>query len=463
MSAIAGISRQGQPDLVKKMLKKMDYRGRAHPIIIEHQDVTLGMVANHPESIRNPTSFPNQAVWDGPRPPLPIAEQVRQASSAFSLAAGTSDGIFLSRDALGIRPLYCGRTHEGAFCFASEVKALLEVTRTIQEFPPGSWLDSEHVLHSFYELKAVSPMDQPANVLASQLRLLLEQAALRRIDGPVMGSWLSGGLDSSAIAALVRPHVQTLHTFAGGMTGAPDLKYARQMAEFLHTEHHELIMTIQDFLKVLPDVIYHLESFDALLVRSTLVNFLVAEAASHYVGSAFSGEGGDELFGGYAYLKHLPEEQLPAELVDITGRLHNTALQRVDRSASAHGLVIYVPLLDLDVVNFALSVPPEWKIRHQAAGVEKYIFRLAMQGALPEDVLWRPKSKFWQGAGIDSLLDQHAIATITQADFSRERCLPNGWMLNSPEELLYYRIFKEHFGEFDDLSWMGRTKGVPQG
>jgi asparagine synthase (glutamine-hydrolysing) len=461
MSGIAGIAHRGETSLVTRMLKKMVHRGRGQPHIVEREGVTLGVIANPPDSIKQPSSFQNRAVWDGPRPPLPFAEQIRLARGAFSLAAGNHNGLFLARDPLGVRPLYYGRSSDGALCFASEVKALLEATRKVYEFPPGYWVDSEDIPHQYYNLNVVPPADLPVDSLAPRLHLLLEQAILHRIDGPVMGCWLSGGLDSSAMAALARPYLETLHTFAGGLDGAPDLEYATQVAEFLHTDHHEVIVTVAGLLKVLPEVIYHLESFDALLVRSSLINYLVAETASYFVGSAFSGEGGDELFGGYEYLKDLPPEELPAELVDITGRLHNTALQRVDRSASAHGLVIYVPLLDLDVVEFALHVPPGLKIKRDGDVIEKYIFRLAMQGTLPDDVLWRPKSKFWQGAGVGILLEQHAEETVTDADFARERTLPNSWQLNTKEELLYYRIFKEHFGEFEDLAWMGRTKGAP--
>jgi asparagine synthase (glutamine-hydrolysing) len=461
MSGIAGIARQGEASLVTRMLEKMAYRGHGQPRIVQRQAVTLGVVSNSPDSIKQPASFPDRVVWDGPYPPLPFEEQVRLARGAFSMAAGNHGGLFLARDPMGVRPLYYGRTKDGVLCFASEVKALLEATRKVYEFPPGYWVDSGEIPRLFYSLNVVHPDDQPVESLVPHLHLLLEQAVLRRIDDTVMGCWLSGGLDSSAMAALARPHVKTLHTFAGGLDGAPDLEYALQVAEFLHTDHHEVIVTIPGLLKVLPEVIYHLESFDALLVRSTLINYLVAEAASQFVGSAFSGEGGDELFGGYEYLKDLPPEKLPAELVDITARLHNTALQRVDRSASAHGLVIYVPLLDLDVVELALRIPAELKIKRDGQVIEKYIFRLAMQGTLPDDALWRPKSKFWQGAGVGTVLEEYANEKITDADFSRERLLPNGWQLNTKEELMYYRIFKEHFGEFEDLNWMGRTKGAP--
>lgn len=118
----------------------------------------------------------------------------------------------------------------------------------------------------------------------------------------------------------------------------------------------------------------------------------------------------------------------------------------------------HVGFLDPDVVEYALRIPPEYKLR---AGVEKWILRQAMIGALPDSVLNRPKAKFWQGAGVEELLAQHAEERISNADFTQERYLPNGWELNTKEELLYYRIFREHFGIFDDLSWMGRTKGAP--
>jgi asparagine synthase (glutamine-hydrolysing) len=217
-------------------------------------------------------------------------------------------------------------------------------------------------------------------------------------------------------------------------------------------------VTFGEMLAVLPTVIYHLESFDALLVRSSITNYLVAKAAADYVPAVFSGEGGDELFAGYEYLKALDPAALPDELIDITGRLHNTALQRVDRSAAAHDTVAHVGFLDPDVVDYALRIPIEWKLLNRT---EKWILRLALDGMLPASVLNRTKSKFWEGAGVGELLARYADDNIRVDDFERERQLPDGSQLNSREELMYYRIFREHFGEFGDLTWLGRTKGAP--
>ena len=193
--------------------------------------------------------------------------------------------------------------------------------------------------------------------MAAELRRRLAGAVGSRIGNGEVGSWLSGGLDSSALAALARPHVDRLYTFCAGLPGAPDLAFAAEVAAFIHSDHHEVVVTVDEMLAVLPEVIYHLESFDALLVRSSITNYLVAQAASDYVPAVFSGEGGDELFAGYEYLKSLEPEALPDELIDITGRLHNTALQRVDRCAAAHGTLAHVAFLDPDVAAYALADP----------------------------------------------------------------------------------------------------------
>jgi asparagine synthase (glutamine-hydrolysing) len=427
------------------MLDKMAYRGRAGRAVFEVDGVTLGQNGSAGATV-----------------PLPQPDHARQVCDAagpghLAWAQVTDRQLLLHRDQLGVAPLYYGRTYDGTLCFASEMKALLELTREVHELPPGHLYDGTQ-LSAYYQL-ALQPRltDQPEHI-ALELRRRLNSAVARCLGHGEVGAWLSGGLDSSALAALARPQVERLHTFAAGLPGAPDLEHARAVAHFINANHHEVPVAFGDLLAALPTVIYHLESFDAWLVRSSITNYLVAKAAAEYVPAVFSGEGGDELFAGYEYLKALDQTLLPAELIDIAGRLHNTALQRVDRSASAHDTVAHVAFLDPDVVDYALRIPIDLKLHD---GVEKWILRQALAGALPDSVLNRPKAKFWEGAGVGERLARYAEERISLDDFKHERHLPDGSRLNSKEELLYYRIFREHFGEFRELTWLGRTKGTP--
>ena len=146
-------------------------------------------------------------------------------------------------------------------------------------------------------------------------------------------------------------------------------------------------------------------------------------------------------------------------IAGIANRLSGTSLQRVDRCSSAYGMVAHVAFLDSESVAYAMRIPPELKYRD---GVEKWILREAMRGVLPEPLRTRTKARFWEGAGVGDLIAHHADRQITDREFTRERTLPNGWTLNTREELMYYRIFKDHFGELQELSWMGRTEDAPR-
>lgn len=446
MSGIAGIARPGKRQLVTKMLEKIAHRGGAGQEVMDNGTATMGMV------------------W--PETQAHLAEKMKEENAVcdqtenghLALARIKDNDLVLMRDQLGVAPLYRGITGNGAVCFASEVKALIDVCPKIKEVPPGNKYINDSC-KPYYELEVKQPLTESPEVIAVELKHRLNISVKKRIDmGGEIGAWLSGGLDSSTMCALANQYIDILPTFAAGVEGAPDLKYAREVAAFINADHHEIILNFDDMRNILPTVIYHLESFDALLVRSSITNYMVAKLASDYVEAVFSGEGGDELFAGYEYLKNLDLGKLPEELIDITGRLHNTALQRVDRSASAHGTIAHVGFLDPEVVEYALRIPAELKLHD---GIEKWILRRAMDGMLPERVLERKKAKFWEGAGISELIAHYADGIITDRDFQSERLLANGLVLNSKEELLYYRIFKEHFGELHDLSWMGRSKGAP--
>ncbi len=445
MAGIAGIGATGKHALVDQMLNRLRHRGPSGRVIVETETATLGLVYSAAEA---------GAVED-----LEQRGIARDGAGYGRLAEAHSAGgsLTLTRDALGVAPLYYGYLADGVLCFASEVKACLPRTDHVHEVLPGTIIYDGERVQTYYQLAQPPPFSGSPSHMAQELRHRLATAVKRQAGNGEVGAWLSGGLDSSVLAALARPYVDRLHTFAAGSAGAPDLAYAAEVAAYIGSDHHEVVVTFPQMLAALPLVIYHLESFDALLVRSSITNYLVAQAAAGYVPAVFSGEGGDELFAGYAYLKALAAAALPGELLDILGRLHNTALQRVDRCASAHGTVAHVAFLAPEVVELALQIPVEFKLRD---GVEKWILRRALDGALPESVLNRTKAKFWEGAGVGDLMAQHAEERISDADFASERILPNGWTLNTKEELLYYRIFRERFGELSDLTWMGRTKGA---
>jgi len=445
MASIAGVSRGNQAELVQRMLEKMNHRGKAWQEILEKPNTTLGINGIEIQEGARQDLRQDGIAKDGFIP------------GRFAQAKSTAKTFLLKRDPIGAAPLYYGWTSDGLFCFASEVKGLLEVTQDIHELPPGSSFDGRK-LEKYYQVAVRPPLDDTPVHMAQELRSKLEASVERGIGNGDVGSWLSGGLDSSIMASLASQYIDKLHTFAAGVPDAPDLGYARKMADYIHAVHHEVIIQPDQLLKILPEVIYYLETFDALLIRSSLLNYLVAKVASDYVPVVYSGEGGDELFAGYEYLKELDPTTIPAELTDIIGRLHNTALQRVDRCASAHGLLPRVSFVDPEVVDFALKIPAEYKLRN---GVEKWILRQAVTDLLPEEILNRTKAKFWEGGGVEELLARYAESQVSDRDFERERILPNGWVLNTKEELLYYRIFRDHFGELSELSWMGRTKGAP--
>jgi asparagine synthase (glutamine-hydrolysing) len=442
MAGIIGIANPNKQDTAKKMLDKIAHRGRYGNEIFNNEYFTLGVTWNALERKDVLQNIEMLKLVDG-------GDNFR-----FANVTVFNENIVLTRDLLGIAPLYYGENNDGQLCFSSEVKALIGLTSHIHELLPGHSFDGKDKVKE-YNLQQKSPINETPEVIAAELYNRLDKAIASCIKFDSIGSWLSGGLDSSTISAIAKKHISKLHTFAAGVKDAPDFEYAAMVAKHIKSEHHQIVVGLQDMVNVLPEVIYHLESFDALLVRSSIINYLASKEASNYIYEVFSGEVGDELFAGYSYLKTLPENQLDVELIDITKRLHNTALQRVDRCSAAFGITPHVPFADPYVFEYALTIPVKYKLHN---GIEKWILRKAIEKDLPQKVLNRPKAKFWEGGGVGELLADYASRKITDNDFQKERYLPNGWVLNSKEELMYYRIFKEHFGELENLDWMGRSK-----
>ncbi len=359
--------------------------------------------------------------------------------------------LIVARDRLGQIPLYRGHTPEGLL-FASEFKAFSAITSDFSEFPINTLavydlltlkLISEKAIHPEFEWAQESISD-PA-LAAQNLRQTLQDAVIKRVAQGVPGIYLSGGLDSSIIAALTARTLPGLHTFAVGYGESPDLQHAQALATKIGSAHHEYRYDLNEMLRVLPEVIGHLETFDAALVRSSVPNYLVARMTSQFVNRAFSGEGADELFGGYAYMLELSQEQLAQELLDILKTLGNTGLQRGDRMSMAFGISPDVPFLDQKVIELALKMPLSFKIGPQ--NEEKWIVREAFADMLPVEITRRKKQKFSAGAGSQLVIAQAAENLITDHDYAREKISANGHTIQSKEELFYYRIFRERFPE----------------
>jgi asparagine synthase (glutamine-hydrolysing) len=383
---------------------------------------------------------------------------------AFAILSGGE--LFLARDPLGIKPLYVG-AHGATLYFASEIKALAEITDDIHEFPPGCWCHSSHGETRYYTLGASQPA---ADAVATEtqaldtIRATLSAAVTKRLMADVpIGVSLSGGLDSSIVALLVREGLERLDTFAVGVDGSADLAAAREVARFLGTSHHELVYTACDVQAALPEVIYYLESCDPALVRSAVPNYFLARLASAHVKVLLTGEGADELYAGYAYLSVFGEPAtLQSELLSITAALHNTNLQRADRMSMAYGLEARVPFLDVESVALALGLPAEWKLRGPGRP-EKALLRRAFADRLPAAIVARPKQKYAAGAGSANIIAELAEATISDTTFVREReRLRARWNYHLPnkEALYYYTIMRQHYRDEWILPYMGQSRSI---
>lgn len=376
----------------------------------------------------------------------------------FSFVVSNGKEFVAARDPIGIKPLYWGKK-EDLYFFSSEIKAIVQYTDEIREFPQGHYYKPEEGFVSYYQLPEASSFMSDQEVVLEKIRQCLSRSVEKRLmsDVPV-GVFLSGGLDSSIIAALMAEKVPQLHSFSVGLPHSPDLKAARLVAEHLGTIHHEYVYTEAEMEAVLPDVIYYLESYDPALVRSAIPCYMVSRLASQYVKVVLSGEGADELFAGYSYFADYDDPTaLHQESIKILKGLHNLNLQRVDRMTMAHSLEGRVPFLDTEFIELCLSIDPALKL-YKTYGTEKWLLRQAFADKLPEEVVWRDKMEFAQGCASSTLLADRANTTISQAELDEAR--RDGFPISSKEELLYYRIFQSHFSHPDVANLIGKWQGT---
>ena len=384
---------------------------------------------------------------------------------AFALYDEERDEYLIARDPIGVIPLYIGHDADGKTYVASELKALEGFCDEYEPFLPGHYLYSrEGVMRRWYtrdwmDYEAVK--DNGADI--DSLRVGLQEAVKRQLMSDVpYGVLLSGGLDSSIISAIAQKFAarrvedggQTgawwprLHSFAVGLKGAPDLEKARLVAEHIGTVHHEINYTIQEGLDALRDVIYFTETYDVTTVRASTPMYLLARVIkSMGIKMVLSGEGADEIFGGYLYFHKAPSARaFHEETVRKLGKLHWYDCLRANKSLSAWGVEGRVPFLDRDFLDIAMRLNPKAKMC-PGQEIEKKILRQAFADLLPEEIAWRQKEQFSDGVGY-SWIDTLKRITSEQVSDEQMAHAAERFPIHTPlckEEYFYRSIFEEHF------------------
>ena len=398
---------------------------------------------------------------------------------AFALYDEERGEYFIARDPIGVIPLFIGRDADGKVYVASEMKALEGFCEEYEPFLPGHYLwSSEGIVKKWYsrawmdydtlrkekgEEKTGEELKREEKMAATKIRCALEDAVRRQLMSDVpYGVLLSGGLDSSVISAVAKKfsgkRVETggqldawwpqLHSFAVGLKGAPDLLKAQEVADFIGTVHHEINYTVQEGLDAIRDVIYFIETYDVTTVRASTPMYLLARVIkSMGIKMVLSGEGADEVFGGYLYFHKAPTSRdFHDETVRKLSKLHLYDCLRANKSLSAWGVEGRVPFLDKEFLDVAMSLAPEVK-KCPGKTIEKKVVREAFEDMLPESVAWRQKEQFSDGVGY-SWID--TLKKITSEAVSDEEMLhaAERFPINPPlckEEYFYRSIFEEHF------------------
>lgn len=377
----------------------------------------------------------------------------------FAFVVVDGDDFIAGRDPLGVKPLYYGMDDRGRMYFASEMKPIADQCLTFSTFPPGHYYTPETGFVKYYKpvyedyTKATNELDLVA------LRKSLTEATRKRLMSDVpIGVLLSGGLDSSltsSIAArLLKEQGKELHSFSIGLDAdAPDAKAARKVAEFLGTKHHEVHFTIEQGIEILDKLIWHLETYDVTSIRASTPMFFLSKAITDLgIKVVLSGEGADEIFGGYLYFRNAPStEDFQKETIERVQKLFTADLLRADKSTMAHGLEARVPFLDKAFLDVAMRIKGEEKQPKTYDGKEKYILRKAFDTPdnpyLPDEVLWRQKEQFSDGVGynwIDQLIE-YCASKVTDVELEHAS---NLFAYNTPttKEAYFYRtIFHKYY------------------
>jgi asparagine synthase (glutamine-hydrolysing) len=383
-----------------------------------------------------------------------IMDAMEQINGDFALIYTNGKRIMAARDPVGVRPLFYTRYDKDSIAFASEAKALLSLNSKIEIFPPGhiydSYINDFVCYHTGYWRVFKHLDDDPRD----KLRMTLEHAVHERINNTErdIGFLLSGGLDSSLIASIASRKLGKIKTFSIGLEGSPDLGAARKVAEYLGTDHTEVKFTVMEGLAHLNDVIHSLESYDTTTVRAStpmwlLCKYIKQNTSCRYI---FSGEGSDEILGGYLYFHNAPNvDEFACENMRRLRLIHQFDGLRADRCAGAHGLDLIVPFLDKNFIDLCMSINQNDK----RGDIEKKILREAFTGYLPDEILWRQKDGMSDAVGTNWVdeIKKYAEANVDDARFRDTKKMTRDH--NTPltkEEALYRTIFWKMYGKDSD-------------
>jgi len=402
---------------------------------------------------------------------IPLAGLFRALDGVFAIViVDTKRGrVVIARDPYGVRPLYTGSCDGGIF-FASEIKALTPACHKVSAFAPGQYqvLDiatgATRICERFHTVPTLSnPLFSAENGLESVRESLVQAVRKRMMTERPVAALLSGGVDSSLIAALVARELRLagappLRTYSIGMKGSTDIAYARKVANWIGSEHTEVIMTPEEFFAAIPQVIHDIESYDTTTVRASVGNWLIGKAIAEQSPECkvvFNGDGSDETWGSYLYLFKAPsdaafEEECTRLLTDI----HYFDVLRSDRCISSHGLEPRTPFLDKQVVAVARSMGTALRRPVRDQKPEKWLLRKAFDDGelLPQEVLWRQKEAFSDGVS-SAEKSWFQIAK----DMAESRVEPNwrelaarDFSVNRPttaEQYYYRRTFEAYYGK----------------
>ena len=404
---------------------------------------------------------------------LPPKEFLNRMNGIFGfvLYDPKRETFLIARDPIGVIPLYVGWDRQENLFVASELKALAGHCERIREVPPGHFYlghEADKGFQRYYEPKWAEPGFYPVDPYEpAKLRKALEDAVHRQLmcDVPY-GVLISGGVDSSIVASIAARFRQKrveeddktpawwpqIHSFAVGLEGAPDLAPARKVADHIGAIHHEIHFTVQEGLDALSDVIYHLETFDITSIRaSTPMYLMMRKIRAMGIKMILSGEGADEIFGGYLYFHKAPDgHALHDETVQKLQKLHLYDCLRANKSSAAWGVEARVPFLDREFLDVAMMLDPELKLPRNAKRekpIEKYLLRAAFDGTLPDEILWRQKEQFSDGVGYAWIngLKAHAEQEISDGMM---RGAHQRFPVKTPETkeaYLYRQLFEHHF------------------